>query len=538
MSTRSDPVPPSAVRTPEIKEITRRNRLVGNRGDLLRIVLTIVGATGLVLGASGFDTTLVFHQFSILKWALLIAAPVLVMVLLSVERPSAWAVGLVAVTIPVEPYVATIRGQPISVLLVMLVVATVVVEIEDGGHLRRAGRSPALVRVLPYAIVLLLVPTALGIQPLHQLLYVLAFVDIAWLCAKVGGLYPEGRLLIVMFFVGSASLQALLALAQYVTGNVFNLYGGAGSATYSAQNYFFNYGMTTRTTGTFFDPNSLGNVLAMALPLALLVALRAQHSGRLRLVAAVASLILVGGLAVSLSRASWIAAAAGMLAVALFSRGDQRRRGLMLAGVFIVGALSAASVLYGPAITSRFTLILHPTASNQRSAAEDTGRVADWAEAFAVFEAHPIAGVGFGNLVAKIEATVPASGPSSEAQNTYLQYMAEGGVFGAGVLLLLVGGIWVDLHRTRKTDWLHPGLVGASIGVAITWVTDVTVRYYSVAGCCAVLVGLIASAAVTDSPSGTRSRLATASSWIDDADRSCDNGVGEGRCLAPHGRRG
>ena len=75
MSTRSDPVPPSAVRTPELKEITRRNRLVGNRGDLLRIVLTIVGATGLVLGASGFDTTLVFHQFSILKWALLIAAP-------------------------------------------------------------------------------------------------------------------------------------------------------------------------------------------------------------------------------------------------------------------------------------------------------------------------------------------------------------------------------------------------------------------------------------------------------------------------------
>ena len=182
-------------------------------------------------------------------------------------------------------------------------------------------------RVLPYAMVLLLVPVALGVQPLHEVLYVLAFLDIAWLCGKVGGLYPDGRLLVVLFFVGSASLQALVALAQYVTGNAFNLYGGAGSATYSAQSYFFNYGTTARTTGTFFDPISLGNVLAMALPLALLLVLRSQLPGRVRLAAAAAGVILVGGLAVSLSRASWIAAAVGVIAVALFSHGDQRRQG-------------------------------------------------------------------------------------------------------------------------------------------------------------------------------------------------------------------
>ena len=328
------------------------------------------------------------------------------------------------------------------------------------------------------------------------------FLDIAWLCAKVGGLYPEGRLLIVVFFVGSASLQALVALAQHVSGNTFNLYGGAGSATYSAQNYFFNYGTHSRTTGTFFDPNSLGNVLAMALPLALLLVLRTELPGRLRLGAAGASVVLVGGLAVSLSRASWMAAAAGIVAVAVFSPGDQRRRGAALVGVLIVGALSAASVLYGPAITSRFTSILHPTASNQRSAAEDKARQEDWAEALAVFEAQPVTGVGFGNLATRIEATVPGSGPSSGAQNTYLQYMAEGGVFGAGVLLLLVGGVCADLHRAGRGDWLYPGLVGASLGVAVTWVTDVTVQYYSVAGCLAILVGLIACPAKPDGLSG------------------------------------
>ena len=506
MSTTHDPVPPSTTGTAKLGKARERIRHRGAREDLARVALTIVALTALVLGASGFDTTHVFHQFSVLKWALLVAAPLLVMVLLTVEQPSAWAMGLVAITIPVEPYVATIHGRPVSILLVTLVVATVVVELESGGRRRFSSPSttPALVRVLPYAMVLLLIPAALGVQPLHELIYYLAFLDIAWLCAKVGGFYPEGRLLIVLFFVGSASLQALVALAQYVSGHAFNLYGGAGSATYSAQGYFFNYGTTARTTGTFFDPNSLGNVLAMAIPLVLLLVLRTELPGRMRLAAAAAGMVLVGGLAVSLSRASWVAAAAGILAVAVFSSGDQRRRGAVLAGVLIVGTLSVASVLYGPAITSRFTSILHPTASNQRTAAEDKGREEDWAATLAVFEAHPVTGVGFGNLVARIETTVPGSGPSSEAQNTYLQYMAEGGIFGVGVLLLLVGGVCADLHRTRKVDWLYPGLVGASLGVAITWVTDVTVRYYSVAGCLAILVGLIAGAAKPDSLSSGR----------------------------------
>jgi O-antigen ligase len=379
--------------------------------------------------------------------------------------------------------------------LVTLVVANIVVVVEDGGGRRPPPRTSALVRILPFATVLLLLPAGIGVQPLHELLYVLAFLDIAWLSAKVGAMYANGRLLVVLFFVGSASLQALVALAQYATNNAFNLYGGAGSATYSAQSYFFNYETTARTTGTFFDPISLGNVLAMALPLAFLLVLRTELPGRIRLAAAAGGVVLVGGLAVSLSRASWIAAVIGVLAVALFSRGDQRRRGALLAGVLIVGALSVASALYGPAITTRFTSILHPTSSNVRTASGDRAREEVWATALDVFDAHPVTGVGFGNLVDTLEATVPGSGPSSQAQNTYLQYMAEGGAFGAGVLLLLIGGVFTDLYRTRHTDWLHPGLVGAALGVAVTWVTDVTVRYYAVAGCLAILIGLIASAA-------------------------------------------
>ena len=131
MSMPYDPEPPPTVGIAEVRGGTGRVRLLGVSGTLPRVALTIVGVTAFVLGASGFDTTKVFHQYSTLKWAMLVAAPLLVIVLLTVERPSAWALGLVVVTVPIEPYVATIHGQPISVLLVTLVVANIVVEVED-----------------------------------------------------------------------------------------------------------------------------------------------------------------------------------------------------------------------------------------------------------------------------------------------------------------------------------------------------------------------------------------------------------------------
>src|ERR1700730_2352765 len=103
---------PEAARTSGIAStvvIARIRRLAVPR-DLPRFALMVAGTTAFVVGASGLDTTAVFHQYSILKWAILVAAPFFVILLLTVERPSAWAMGLVALAIPIEPYVATIYG--------------------------------------------------------------------------------------------------------------------------------------------------------------------------------------------------------------------------------------------------------------------------------------------------------------------------------------------------------------------------------------------------------------------------------------------
>ncbi|HXN58930.1 MAG TPA: O-antigen ligase family protein [Acidimicrobiales bacterium] len=455
------------------------------------IALLALALLGLLAGTSGFLTPKIFHQVSTLKWAIIAGGPLLLILLLTVRRPSLWATGLVILTIPIEPYVMTIHGQPVSILFVTALQATVVVTIEGG--LRHTQRRSTLGAVSPWIALLLIIPTILGASVIHELLCVLMFVDVAWICTRVAFLYADGREVIVLVFIGLAGVQSLLALSEYISGHSINLYGGAGTPTYSTQDYFFTFGTNIRTTGTFFDPISLGNVLAMALPLALLVLLRRDSRTAYRWFAGAMALLVIGGLTVSLSRASWIGACAGVLCVAFFSRGVLRRRAFGLAATLLLGSLIIGSTLYGPALAARFDSIFHPTASTVRTAPGDKLREQDWNVSFGVFEQNPITGVGFGRLVAHLEAEIPGTDSSSQAQNTYLQYLAEGGVIGGAALLLLGAAVSNDLYRSRRTDWLYPGLVGSFVSVAIAWVTDYTVQYYAVAGCLAVAVGLAAS---------------------------------------------
>jgi O-antigen ligase len=466
---------------------------LNSASDAVRIAVLGITVLIFILGVAGVLVSQIFHQYSTLKWALTFCGPLFIILLLIVKRPTAWAAALVIFTVPIAPYVATLGNEPISLLFVSLILASVVAAIEGTTMVIEGGRSSAILAVAPWIAVLLILPTVLGTSVPHEILYLAFFADIVWICRRVAAFYPNGRLVLVLLFLGSAGAQAVFALIQHGTGHQFNLYGGAGTDSYSAENYFFEYGTAARTTGTFFDPISLGNVLAMAFPLSLLVLLREELRKTYRWYAGLIALVLIGGLAVSLSRASWMGAVAGSLCVAACSRGNQRRRLFALSGSLIFAALLVGSVLYGPAIDARFNSIFHPTAATVRTATADKVREDDWRVSLRVFEADPITGIGFGNLAAKLEVLIPGTEAGSHAQNTYIQYLAEGGLFGGAVLVLLIGGVAVDLYRSKDTDWLYPGLVGSFVSIGVTWVTDYTVRYYAVAGCAGILIGLAAS---------------------------------------------
>ena len=505
MSDRESEVPGRPAPVPPVR--ARVHALVegGDRGFAWSVAVA-VAVLLCIVGVTGLGVTSLFHQYSTLKWSLTVAAPVLIVLLLTVRRPSLWAAGLLVLSVPLAPYVMTVGTQPVSILVATAGLATVVVLVEGGLASGQGGRS-ALARILPWVLALLVIPTVIGGSIGHELLYGALIVDVAWVCTRVAGLYPDGRLLLVLVFLGSAGGQAALALVQHATGRQYSLYGGAGTATFSSSHYFFNYGSAARTTGTFFDPISLGNVLAMALPLALLVAVRTDVRPFRRWFAGCMGALLLGGLTVSLSRASWMGAAAGVVVVCLLSQGGQRRRAVTVTGALLVGALFVASTLYGPALTARFDSILHPTASTVKTAAGDRARQAAWNFAITTFDGAPITGVGFGKLAGRYEEHVVGSDASTHASDVYLQYLAEGGLLGGAALVLLAGGVGADLYRARRTDPLVPGLTGAFASVAVTWVTDYTVRYFAVAGCLALLLGLTASAT---RPSGRPTAAPTA----------------------------
>ena len=152
-----------------------------------------------------------------------------------------------------------------------------------------------------------------------------AMIVVGWLVARAASL-PGGLRVVAWSLVASGTIQAALAIWEFRTGHLLNLYSSAGNNVFGSD-YFFAFGTENRPTGSLYDPISLGNILALACPLALVLSATARTTTA-RLLASVAMLLIGIGLTLSLSRMSWIGAVAGLvLAIVLLpSRHRSRTR--------------------------------------------------------------------------------------------------------------------------------------------------------------------------------------------------------------------
>jgi O-antigen ligase len=304
----------------------------------------------------------------------------------------------------------------------------------------------------------------------------------------------------IVAVIASAVLQAALAIWEFQTGRTLNLFTSTQSNF--ASGYFFSYGASNRPMGSYADPISLGNVLAIALPLTTVAGLayrRSQKGGAgtgwaVPVVVMAAGMFIGLGLVLTFSRMSWVAALAGLaLAALLRPKGARARLAggmLLLGGLAIVIAVAAA----GPALGTRYDSIFHPTAANVATANGDRTRQQLWKAALDVAVAHPVAGVGFDKLAPELAAHVADVSILSHAHSTYLQVAAEGGlVLGVGALILFALALGRDLRNALRTSPLAAGLAGSILALAICWTTDYTIRYEAVAASVAPLIGLIAA---------------------------------------------
>jgi O-antigen ligase len=464
---------------------------------------TVIAVAGTFVSATGLTQAIVFQQASTLKYVLTIVAPLLLLLVARVEHP------VRVITVPaivVAPFVnanAGFGGTRVSAIVPLLIAGTILAVWTTRGRTRRS--SLALSGFLAFP--LLLIPLADGRAVRSYVTTLALILALGWLVSQTAR-QPGGMTVVLGAVAFSGALQSLIALWEAHTGHLLNLYSSAGTQQYAAI-YFYSYGSTKRPTGSFSDPISLGNALAIALPLTVVLALQVRRR-LVRLAVVGAGVVIAVALTLTLSRASWIGAAVGIvLVLVLVPRGQRRRllRGLTAgAALLIVVTLVAA----GPAVVSRLASISNPTNTQGVSSAQlgpaegDKNRLEYWrVSVFEAFGGHPVAGVGIGNLGPFLRDHVSHAGKGIRAgtaifihaHSTYFQILAEAGIFGLIMLVIFIRGLVGDAIAAVRVDRIvGPGVAGAAVALLICWTTDWVIHNPPVAASVAVVLGTIAAA--------------------------------------------
>jgi O-antigen ligase len=217
-----------------------------------------------------------------------------------------------------------------------------------------------------------------------------------------------------------------------------------------------------RYAGSGFDPNDLGLVLALSLPISFYLA-TVQRRSRVVWVYRLQQLLAISAIGLTSSRAAFISAAVALIYVPLASLNMAFREkcAFLLLGVITVGC----------------ALTLLPASSWQRLRGTGTeleegtwdARKPIWSAGLEVFQDHPIRGVGAGAFDA---ATQRALVKEEVAHNTFLSILVEEGLLGFGLFLLFLLSLVLpalQLPNLERNLWLIMLATWAIGAFTLTW---------------------------------------------------------------------
>jgi O-antigen ligase len=243
---------------------------------------------------------------------------------------------------------------------------------------------------------------------------------------------------------------------RWVIGAMF--VAGAAEASYGAFQFVTDSGPSTfalqgalRAFGHFDQPNPFAGYLATMLPLAVCMALCRDNPRRFRLLATGASALLALGIALSQSRGAWLGVAVAATCL-LLAWSERTRRLLIPLGVGLgVTLLLALSGVLPATILDRLSQAVEYFGVFDVRTVEVTSenwavveRMAHWQAGWYMFQDHPWLGVGAGNYADAYASYFIGSWREAlgHAHNYYLNMLAELGILGGSVLLLLLGVIF------------------------------------------------------------------------------------------------
>lgn len=275
----------------------------------------------------------------------------------------------------------------------------------------------------------------------------------------------------VWMFIASGTLLAGLTVFQAATHTFGNSYGGLAQAPIRQITAGLNSADSYRSSGPVGDPNFYGLILAVLVPLAL-VRIRDERDGRLRLAAVGSTILLLAGVALTYSRGDVIALVVMALLYVLLLR--VRLIHVFVALIVLAPVAAVAPASFWQRIASIGSLA---SASNGQSDPSFTDRAGGAAVALAVFNDHPLFGVGAANY---INVYLPYSrqlhlpNASPRPHDLYLQVGAETGLLGlatfGAALLLTVGAVWrARVSMLRRGNREAVGLVTSCLLAFVTF---------------------------------------------------------------------
>jgi O-antigen ligase len=274
--------------------------------------------------------------------------------------------------------------------------------------------------------------------------------------------------------------------------------------------YYKRYG------ATFVNPNHLAAFLLMLMPLALANAFLGRGNAVQRIVAGYAALMMMGGIAVTMSRGGWLGAA---VAVATFSLWLLRRPQYRIPMAVLVALLCLGAVTFLSKSEKARARIDALTVSGKK----DSGlfRAWIWKPALRMWSDHRWAGVGPGQFDSRFPAYRTPTTPLSpqHVHNEYLELLVEYGVAGAGIVGFGLVAFGYGLYRTSKhvergssdlgvkqsnRTAFFAGSVAGLAGLGVHCFFDFNLHIPAIAVTASVLLGILVS----------NTRFATERFWI------------------------
>ena len=319
---------------------------------------------------------------------------------------------------------------------------------------------------------------------------------------------------IYRYVLAGVCVAAAYGVIEYVMGrNVLLMnFGKHVEATYYTASELGSFAY--RIFSVYAQPLEFATVLGMILPFAL-VRFATSSTIWQKLLFAAATTLCAVGMVLTFSRGPVLAMAASVGLIGLLYRSLRP----WLIGLVLIGALAAATAwpFIGEGLSYRLQDFENVTL-----------RLKLWQIAIALFEEHPLRGIGFGNFPEFYleSARVNMIGPIYEfgqdglevvrvAENTYLQLAAETGVFGllaavaAGVAFLR---LVLLLQRHGRSSATRDMAVAIGVGAMAYLINGLTITAYTIFVPTFLLVGFLFPFALVlhraeSAPAGSR-RLA------------------------------